>query len=241
MHPCLECNTAQRGHHVLEIHVARDTDFLDLYRILGLTPDCQLAEFKQAYRRRVMLLHPDRRANGETDVIAAERLQQLTVLYSAAMTFQRQHGRLPGAAQARASRVATPSPATPAATPARRGPRWLLVLTGAGVVATLLWSMASSQKPAETSFTPVAARAPAAVSSAPPVETPRASSLLLIRVGTQADSVRHIEGEPLIISENRWEYGPSWVLFEQDRVVDWYSSPMRPLKTFGDPPAHRLH
>ena len=230
---------SQRGHHAEGIHVARDTDFLDLYRILGLTPDCPLAEFKQAYRRRVMLLHPDRRPSEETDVIAAERLQQLTALYSAAMTFQRQHGRLPGAAQARSARTATPSPAMPAATRARRGPRWLLVLTGAGVAGTLLWSMASHRKPADTSFAPMTAKASEAV-PAPPVETPRISSLLLIRVGTQADGVRHIEGDPLIIGGNRWEYGPSWVLFEQGRVVDWYSSPMRPLKTFGDPPAHRL-
>jgi len=230
---------SQRGHHDQGIHVARDTDFLDLYRILGLTPDCQLTEFKQAYRRRVMVLHPDRRASGETDLIAAERLQQLTVLYNAAMTFQRQHGRLPGAAQARSPRPATPSPALPAARPARRGPRWLLVLTGAGVVGTLLWGMASSRRPADTpAFIPVTASASVTV-SVPPVETPRASSLPLIGVGTQAGSVRDLEGEPLIISGNRWEYGPSWVLFEHGRVVDWYSSPLRPLRVFEDPPAHR--
>ena len=33
-----------------------------------------------------------------------------------------------------------------------------------------------------------------------------------------------------LIGENRWDYGPSWIRFENDKVVDWYSSPLQPLK-----------
>jgi hypothetical protein len=36
-------------------------------------------------------------------------------------------------------------------------------------------------------------------------------------------------GEPDSVHGNRWEYGPSWVRFEDGRVSDWYSSPLREL------------
>lgn len=228
--------------------MARDTDFLDLYKILGLTPDCELAEFKQAYRRRVLVLHPDRRAQSDSDLIAAERLQQLTTLYSAAMAFQRQHGRLPGAMHVRALRqvpaavepmavVAPPRPAPPAA-------RRLLVLTGVGVLGALLWSMLSSHPPTESADglpidgSPIASTAVTA--AMPASAATRSSSPLMIHAGSSSDSVRHIEGDPLIISQDRWEYGPSWIRFEQGRVVEWYSSPVRPLRTLGNPPPHPL-
>jgi hypothetical protein len=28
----------------------------------------------------------------------------------------------------------------------------------------------------------------------------------------------------------RWSYGPSWVEFRCEKVVGWYSSPLRPLR-----------
>ena len=47
-----------------------------------------------------------------------------------------------------------------------------------------------------------------------------------------ADAVRASEGEPtLMVSNERWEYGPSWIRFEHGKVVDWYSSPLYPLNT----------
>ena len=57
--------------------MARDTDFLELYRNLGLNPDCGLIEFKQAYRRRLAVLHPDRQT-ASTRTSPAE-LQRLTL------------------------------------------------------------------------------------------------------------------------------------------------------------------
>ncbi|QWT21693.1 J domain-containing protein [Bacillus sp. NP157] len=79
---------------------ADETDFLDLYGKLRLQPDCSLADFKQAYRRHVSQWHPDRRSRGpRADALAARRLQRLMAQYSAAMSFHKQHGRLPGAAR----------------------------------------------------------------------------------------------------------------------------------------------
>jgi hypothetical protein len=52
-----------------------------------------------------------------------------------------------------------------------------------------------------------------------------------IALGMDTDAVRAIEGDPMLVGENRWDYGPSWIRFENDKVVDWYSSPLHPLKT----------
>jgi DnaJ domain len=125
-------------------NLARETDFLDLYKILGLNPGCGLAEFKQAYRRRVAILHPDRRSADQVSMIVAERLQQLTALYGSAMAFERRHGRLPGAAPVRPP-LREGSPFPPAhvaiAVPPRR-PRvrwWLIVPTALACVVWMLW------------------------------------------------------------------------------------------------------
>ena len=79
--------------------MAGDTDFLVLYEELGLAPGVSdLDAFKQAYRRRVAQLHPDRQAardGGDPD-----RLQRLNRLYGAAMAFEQRYGRLPAASAA---------------------------------------------------------------------------------------------------------------------------------------------
>jgi hypothetical protein len=208
--------------------LARETDFLDLYKDLGLHPDCGLAEFKQAYRRRVAILHPDRQADNRPDAPAADRLQHLTALYGAAIIFERRHGRLPGAVDVRLPQAATVRPAAPvtprAATmpQSRRRMRWPMVLLAAAAGgAWLLWDT----DPPLPSATPVQLT-PAEVSEQ---HAQTASSML--GLGMDADTVRAIEGEPVMSEGDRWEYGPSWIRFERGKVVDWYSSSLRPLRT----------
>ena len=57
-----------------------------------------------------------------------------------------------------------------------------------------------------------------------------AAASRLIELGSPAQQVRAIHGEPVGGSERRWEYGPSWIVLRCGVVVDWYSSPLRPLK-----------
>ncbi len=51
----------------------------------------------------------------------------------------------------------------------------------------------------------------------------------LIHLGDIKKKVLKIQGKPLIMSERRWEYGPSFVEFRDGKVVRWHSSVLRPL------------
>jgi hypothetical protein len=79
--------------------MAGDTDFLLLYDELGLAPGVSdLDALKQAYRRRVSQLHPDRLGAASRD--DSDRLQRLNRLYGAALAFEQRYGRLPAATAA---------------------------------------------------------------------------------------------------------------------------------------------
>lgn len=217
--------------------MADETDFIDLYGKLRLEPGCSLEDFKRAYRRNVAMWHPDRRRGSRADLLAAARLQRLTAQYGAAMDFHRRHGRLPGAPlPARAAEAllaepvetasieavfVAPAPApTPVSPVAQAGHSrgWWLVALSAGV-AILAWSLWPSEPVPEAE----ARQAPP-----PSVEEERTPAPMLA-LGMTQDEVTAIEGEPLRRGEERWEYGPSWIRFEQGAVVDWYSSPLRAL------------
>jgi hypothetical protein len=221
--------------------MANEIDFLDLYRQLRVSPDCSLDEFKRAYRRCVSTLHPDRKPPGQEgyrNSRSAQRLQQLNVQYEAAMDFQRLHGRLPGAsplpavAPQRAAAPPRPSPRpTPLRAPRREHVKWLIpiALVAIGV---LFWG-ASAVAPQPDASGEAATRD----NDPSPAEAPAAPSLSL---GMSPENVRAIEGNPVAIRDELWEYGPSWVRFDHGSVVDWYSSPLHSLKTARTvPPTHR--
>lgn len=203
--------------------MASEIDFLDMYRTLGLRPGCALPVFKQAYRRQVARLHPDRGGDGAVDPAAAERLRRLIAQYDAAMAFQREHGRLPGAMpQVRFSVPEARVQVVPAA-PARHRGRlragWMLLcLVVAGALAWLFLGQSPARVEEPAPALPAARPLGAATASGP-----------VLDLGMSREDVRAIEGEPLGIHGDRWDYGPSWVRFEGDRVVDWYSSPLHSL------------
>lgn len=201
-----------------------------------MSPGCGLLEFKQAYRRHVALLHPDRRAGTLLDARAAELLQRLTAQYGAAMEFQRRHGRLPGAVAAprrAASETTTPIPRLPPAPSAmaRRSHAKMLVLLAVVATGTLLWSIS----PLSSSPEPAPFPEPASEE----VGQPESVAAQVLSLGMSAESVRAIEGDPEAIHDGRWDYGPSWISFDHDKVVDWHSSPLRSLRTTSSRPPNR--
>lgn len=217
--------------------MANETDFFDLYDTLGLGPDCSLPEFKRAYRRHVALLHPDRLADAHRHSPDMDTLRKLIAQYSAAMEFQRRHGRLPGATVP--TRPASAEPVARARAPRPRDdPRqpyaMPLVLLGVLAVSALLWS-ALMPVPAIAPESTAAVRPQHVVRSAV-TSTVTSTAKPLLSIGMSQDEVRAIEGEPIDVLDDRWEYGPSWVRFEHGKVIDWYSSPLRSLQTAGNRP-----
>lgn len=233
--------------------VAHETDFLDLYRRLGLNPGCGLDELKQAYRRHVAAMHPDRQAGRPADAHMASRLQRLNAQYGAAMDFHRRYGRLPGAPQSSSSGPTSgardlssdvremPDPFTARRTaPAadaqlhvnpgaggRRSHARLAVLLVIAAVGTLGWAMhEASLSSSDSDDDNTTGQA-----GAGNVANDAATEGIVLHVGMSAADVRSVEGEPLAMHGALWEYGPSWIRFDHDEVVEWHSSPLHPLHT----------
>ena len=216
--------------------MAGPTDFLRLYQELGLAPGASIDELRRAYRRRVSELHPDRLGQTYTATVpgAGERLQQITALYGAATQFHRQHGRLPGSAapphrQAMGTESAH-APAPPSSTPRRSPVVW--VLGGAVLLVWLIWMPPWGVDDSVESDGATVAEPAARTHAAP--DMPRSPALpnpaQTLKIGMEADKVLAIQGEPVSRDEGRWDYGPSWIAFDQGKVTDWYSSTLRPLK-----------
>jgi len=49
-------------------------------------------------------------------------------------------------------------------------------------------------------------------------------------VGSTKDEVRAIQGTPVTETDTVWDYGPSRVLFKNNRVIHWEESPTQPLR-----------
>ena len=218
---------------------AAEPDFDALYRELGITARSGLPLLRQRYRRRVAQLHPDRAG----DARDPEALKVLNLRYSAALAFHRRHGCLPGpavgagAAQARASAMVAQ-----AAGP-RRAPRMRAALALLAAATLLAWTAATwtdtdpeaaAVAGAVVGPTAPIAPSPGAAHVAGPEVADRAQLPTPARLypGMEAAAVRALLGDPIGRGEDDrlWVYGPSWLRFECDRLVAWYSSPLAPLK-----------
>lgn len=212
-----------------------DTDFLELYQALGLEPGCDLATFQLAYRRRISLLHPDRQDFDAEQNVTSVQLNELTTAYRAAMQFYRTHGRLPG--EPASTRHCPPNHVRirPSLSPMpsqqprkrRRPGLWVLVLFVVAIIA-VFWTHPESPSPPP--MDPQTIPVPADLTHQQP------SGSLLLELGMPQQEARRIQGEPDMIEGNRWDYGPSWILIEDGKVADWYSSPLRPLNVSASTP-----
>lgn len=239
--------------------MAEDTDFGALYRELGIDSTCSLAELRGAWRRRVSKLHPDQGGNAED----TGQLQQLNRLYDAALDFHMRYRRMPGAmpsGQLSTEQLSPEQSAAPDDNPSSAGdqPRNELPASGFGrisryfmavsliAIAVLGWRVVDNEpesgrhRAADTKAgrgiaieTPDdSGGQPVRIDAKPPTAT------LAIAAGMGKHTVRDILGEPLDMHALRWSYGPSWVEFRCDKVVAWYSSPLRPLPVSAARDAH---
>jgi hypothetical protein len=225
--------------------MAEDTDFGALYRELGIDSTCSLAELRGAWRRRVSKLHPDQGGSAED----TGRLQQLNRLYDAALDFHARYERMPGATP---SGQLSPEPSEPhPGNPAFAGDphRNELPASGFGrisryfvtvsvvAIAVLGWRVLENE-PENGRYRAVDAGPDRTFAAdwlddsgkqSARIPAKPATATLAIAPGMGKNTVRDILGEPLDMHALRWSYGPSWVEFRCDKVVDWYSSPLRPL------------
>jgi hypothetical protein len=219
------------------------TDFLRLYQELGIAPGASIEEIKLAYRRRVSELHPDRpgvQLSGADE--AAARLQRITAYYNAALQFHRQHGRLPGTIvpPRTAAHFEGTAPMSGSAVPASPSRSRALVLAAILVAIAIAWFVSSNapEEPALDTPVDVEATAPAKADTAipdsdesdVPVRKSPSHGPFELDVGLTAEEVSRLEDAPVTHDDQRWDYGPSWIMFERGKVVDWYSSPLRPLR-----------
>lgn len=204
------------------------TDFMVLYFELGVGPGCSMEGLRLAYRRRVADLHPDRGGDAGGDALKA-----LNKRYAAAIDFHRHHGRLPGAPVPAAASALRPHalapPASLVAPSAGEEPRQqrrrpsMFVVYGIVVVAVLgAWWLTRTDAPLPEVLDGVAGDQR---------EIPPPAAIAL-HPGMHAREVAEMLGDPVdrALGGTHWEYGPSWVRFACGRVIDWYSSPLRPLK-----------
>ena len=219
------------------------TDFLRLYQELGIAPGASIEEIKRAYRRRVSELHPDRpgmQLSGAEE--SAARLQRITAYYNAALQFHRQHGRLPGTIVPPRSAAHFEGAPTAASIdpPESRSRSRAFVLAAILVAIAIAWFGSSNPTDERAPGTPVEAetavpaKADAAIPDDDESDVPVRQSPLHgpdeLDIGLTAEEVSRLEDAPVTHDDQRWDYGPSWIIFERGKVVDWYSSPLRPLR-----------
>ncbi|QOW18807.1 J domain-containing protein [Lysobacter ciconiae] len=134
--------------------------------------------------------------------------------------------------------------------------KWPLAFAGV-LAATMLFLALAWDRQVDTAVkatipTDLLGTAPAAPDGATPIASGMAGALTseaadmaaaparrrLLEPGMDTASVILIQGKPLAVNGNRWDYGPSWLRFEDGQLVDWYNSPLHPLKVSGTAPAH---
>jgi hypothetical protein len=213
-----------------EFHIA---DHAADFRRLGAPVGCELAVLKRCYRLAVAALHPDRRANLGTGANDETELKEVNSAYRRLLTYHREHGHLPG--RPRSAPLAPPPQATASGT--GRVPK-----TGSAAARIMYASLAAIASVWVYSALERSIQTPEPAPRRMPAQTPTAqwSSAAApvpdgtLRIGASKAEVRKVVGAPLLASEEIWEYGPSHIRFERGRVVDWYSSPLKPLPVAQD-------
>ncbi len=219
--------------------MATTTDFVAFYKHLGVSPDCSLDDLKRAYRRRISALHPDRLPETTRDKLDASRLQDLTISYNAVLSFHRRFGRLPGT-PARAARpreeLAVPASTTVSPELGLRPSRLRRGLLAIALLALLAWLLSGVETQVDDG---AGFEGDATANGSAPGQrvmyAPQQSTRL--GVGMDKATTTRIQGRPVTAGSLHWDYGPSWIDFDRNgTIIDWYSSPLRPLKVTSQRP-----
>jgi hypothetical protein len=211
-------------------------DFIADYARLGARIGCDFEELKRCYRRAVRELHPDLHPDLAEDQYSQGHLRELLSAFRRLNDYHRHFGRLPGEPRVPGAIPPRTPPLPDPTGPTRRRPitaTIVLLLAALGI-----WLLSDRQSPPQTSFPPArpTTAAPAripdsrtAVSAPADLRVRSPAGTDAVRIGDDRRRVRGILGAPIVSSADTWDYGPSHVRFRDGRVVDWYSSPLKPI------------
>lgn len=235
------------------------SNYLHDYHILGLKPDCSLADLKAARRRLVKSWHPDRFPAGSVEKHQAEEhIKDINTAFDRLTAHHAIYGELPRAtatarrgpsvivvdpAPDQESQRAQDSSTSPRTTedgaaddnhksPWRyRSLRWAVGLLAAALIAEIVRT-GLFESP---TYTPSAA-GPTPVpgeTRAPPASersTRPSHGQEYFTIGSTLGDVYAIQGVPTGTENGIWHYGKSKVFFANGAVTSWEHDPADPLK-----------
>lgn len=191
------------------------------YRLLGVPRDCTWPDVQRSYRKAAQRLHPDK-ADGRDPA----KFHELNQAYTSLKKYYQTFGVLPSL-EPSATEPATAKPAAAAKPPPApdNQPRQRL-----GTIMALL-----AIPPLLYLTWPREAAPPASTDRLKPtVKTPATAVQPRITIGLSKQEVLRIQGQPLLTSQQKWDYGVSSIYFENGLVIGWYNARSAPLRVSPD-------
>lgn len=222
------------------------TNYRCCYETMELQPGATWRDVRRSFKHLVQCWHPDKyEQDAEAKQVAEERLREINKAYLAFSEYYSQHGKMPLTAGSSTADwqfqktsgmdfVNTHEVNKQARSRPRNivGTKWLLVSLIFGIlVFGVIWLrqtpgpvMELSKNKENSLIVKKAPRREVKVERGLPRDEKEP-----IRIGSSAEEVLEIEGEPLMKMERRWDYGPSFIEFRRGKVINWHSSVLRPL------------
>lgn len=229
-------------------------------QILSVSKRASLREVKEAYLDLAKVWHPDRFAgNPRLEKKATEKLKEINAAYAILVAFHENAESLSGSEDVSGDvEVATPEGPVETDDPELKKPKHsrlffamvilcVAAVLGGGIYLSMVLKNKGSHVPvvirplpqpqAETGATarektspePSRTQKSTASPKGAPDRKPSAPQKFFT-LGSSKDEVLAVEGAPYQTSDNRWNYGSSYVEFAKGRVTGWLNSALDPLQ-----------
>jgi len=225
-----------------------NSDYLSLYRVLGVEPGCSWTELKLAYRRLVRRWHPDHREPTLEKTDDAE-IKAVNTAFEALSHYYQEYGELPlptpeRTADSRSSEAtAKPDPeiSVPVQGQARRfgsiGLRYILLGAALAISYAIISNVFTDDATNADAGRQVSQqwRSASTPPNAAPHEAADTKSKRLneqpkyFAPGSTIGEVITAQGPPTYMEKSVWHYGQSRVYFRDGRVTHWEEDDANPL------------
>lgn len=217
-----------------------DPHFRQHYQVLNLKPEHGWDQLRDAYKKAIRRWHPDRYRDDTERLAAEEKTKLINRAYAELSEYRDRHGDLPyrhpernatfrpantpppvsrGAPSNPSARVDTASPAPPPTLTNSKTYGRLPVATLVGIVVVAGYFAIRPSEMPELQLDADPGNRPLAGS--PPQENPPLPTRATFTVGSSVGEVHAIQGIPMVVDHDVWQYGEARVRFSHGRVVDW--------------------